>query len=78
MLQFVQGKEFANTLLVDFSAVTEPLSLVGFMGHVTVCSSKGFANTLLVEFSAFTDPISLVGIKGMLQFVQVRDLLIHY
>ena len=32
-------KGFANTVLVDFSAVTESLSLVGFMGRVTVCSS---------------------------------------
>ena len=64
MLQFVQGREFANTLLVDFSAVTEPLSLVRFMGHVTICSSTGFANTLLVDFSAFTEPLSLVGFMG--------------
>jgi len=33
-----------NILLVDFSAFTVPLSFVGVMGHVTVCSSKGFAN----------------------------------
>jgi len=52
---------FANTVLVDFSAVTESLSLLGFMGHVTVCSSKQFANTVLVEFSTVTEPLSLVG-----------------
>jgi len=34
------SKGFANTVLVDFSAFTEQLSLVGFKGHVTVCSSK--------------------------------------
>jgi len=53
-----------NTLLVDFSAFTVPLSLVGIMGHVTVCSSKGFTNTLLVDFSAVTEPFSLVGFMG--------------
>ena len=36
------SKGFANTLFVDFSAGTESLRLVWFMGHDTVCTSKGF------------------------------------
>ena len=37
-----------GTLLVDFSMVTEPSGLLGFMGHVMVCSSKGFAEFCLL------------------------------
>jgi hypothetical protein len=37
-----------GTLLVNFSTVAEPFSLLGFMGHVMVCSSKGFAEFCLL------------------------------
>ena len=63
-VQVCSSKVFANTLFEDLSAVTEPLSLVGFMGQVTVCSSKGFANTLFADFSAVTESLRLVWFMG--------------
>ena len=42
-----------GTLLADISTVTEPSSLLGFMGHVMNCSNKGFAEFCLFMGSIF-------------------------
>jgi len=42
-----------GTLLDNFSTVTGPFGLFGFMGHVTVYSSKGFAEFCLLMGSIF-------------------------
>jgi hypothetical protein len=42
-----------GTVLVNISTVTEPFGLLGFMGHVMVCSSEGFAEFCLLMGSIF-------------------------
>ena len=72
-MDFYQFRGFVNTVLVDFSAVTESLRLVWFMGHDTVCTSKGFAYTLFVDFPLVTEPLSLVGFMGHIRFLSIKE-----